>query len=142
VKYWDTSVIVPLIGTESSSITVVAAYAADPAIVTWWGTRVECTSAVSRRERDGDWSAIEVALAVERLAALADQWQEIEPAEVVRTTAARLLRTHPLRAADALQLAAAIVAADGEPRSLTFVTLDTRLALAARREGFPVLEPA
>ncbi len=43
---------------------------------------------------------------------------------------------------DGLQLAAAIVAADGEPRSLTFVTLDARLALAAEREGLPVVEPA
>ena len=57
-------------------------------------------------------------------------------------TADRVLRTHALRAADAFQLAAAIVAADGEPRSLTFVTLDARLALAAGREGFPVIEPA
>jgi predicted nucleic acid-binding protein len=53
-----------------------------------------------------------------------------------------LLRVHPLRAADALQLAAAIIAADSEPRSLAFVTLDDRLARAAEREGFPVVEPA
>ena len=46
---------------------------------------------------------------------------------------------HPLRTADALQLGAALVAADGDPQSLELVTLDRRLADAARREGFPVL---
>jgi predicted nucleic acid-binding protein len=56
--------------------------------------------------------------------------------------ATRLLRVHPLRAADALQLAAAIIAAEDDPRSLPFVTLDDRLALAAEREGFPVVDPA
>jgi predicted nucleic acid-binding protein len=49
-----------------------------------------------------------------------------------------LLRVHVLKAADALQLAAARVwagdVADGE-----LVTLDERLALAARLEGFRVL---
>lgn len=41
-----------------------------------------------------------------------------------------------LRAADALQLAAAIVAADFNAASMPFVTLDVRLAEAADREGF------
>jgi hypothetical protein len=59
----------------------------------------------------------------------------------VKSTADRLCRTHPLRAADALQLAAAIVMADGEPGALSFVTLDDRLGVAATREGFPVEDP-
>jgi hypothetical protein len=57
----------------------------------------------------------------------------------VRRTAERLLRTHPLRAADALQLAAALIAADHDPTSLAIVCLDERLRVAARREGFIVL---
>jgi uncharacterized protein len=43
---------------------------------------------------------------------------------------------HPLRAADALQLAAAVVAAERDPPSLEFVSLDDRLLEAASREGF------
>jgi uncharacterized protein len=78
---------------------------------------------------------------VRRLGDLAEQWGEVQPGESVRSTAARLLRTHPLRAGDALQLAAAIVAADGDPQTLPFVTLDERLALAADKEGFPVIVP-
>jgi len=57
----------------------------------------------------------------------------------VRSEAERVVETHPLRAADALQLGAALVAADGEPETLELVTLDRRLAEAAVREGFPVL---
>jgi uncharacterized protein len=52
----------------------------------------------------------------------------------------RFLRVHPLRAADALQLAAAFVAAERRPSSLDIVTLDDQLAAAARKEGFVVLE--
>lgn len=51
----------------------------------------------------------------------------------------RLLRIHELRAADALQLAAALVLAVFDPKTLPFVTLDACLATAAEREGFAVL---
>jgi hypothetical protein len=61
------------------------------------------------------------------------------PSESVRRTAERLLRTHPLRAADSLQLAAALIASDHDPRSLELVCMDERLKSAARREGFTVL---
>jgi uncharacterized protein len=49
---------------------------------------------------------------------------------------------HPLRAADALQLAAAYAGSDRRPTSLEFVTLDERLADVARKEGFSVVEIA
>ena len=77
-------------------------------------------------------------IASERLRALAESWDEIEPNEVVRESAMRFLRVHPLRAADSLQLAAAFVAAEYRPGSLQFVSLDERLAEAAEKEGFPV----
>jgi uncharacterized protein len=74
-----------------------------------------------------------------RLAQLTASWQEVEASDLVRETAVRLLRVHPLRAADGLQLAAAFVAAEGRPATLELVTLDDRLALAAQREGFAVI---
>jgi len=43
-----------------------------------------------------------------------DAWHQIDPSDAIRETAIPFLRVHPLRAADALQLAAAFVA--GEPR--------------------------
>jgi len=60
--------------------------------------------------------------------------------DIVRETATRLLRVHPLRAADALQLAAAFIAAEQRPASLEMITLDDRLANAARKEGFAVID--
>jgi uncharacterized protein len=62
------------------------------------------------------------------------------PADAVRRTAERLLRVHPLRCADSLQLAAALISADHDPATLEIVCLDARLTGAARREGFAVLE--
>ena len=67
-------------------------------------------------------------------------WHEIDPSDGIREAALRFLRVHPLRAADALQLAAAFVAAERRPPSLEVVTLDDRLAAAARREGFTLIE--
>ena len=63
----------------------------------------------------------------------------MSPTERVRESARRFLRVHHLRAADALQLGAAFVAAEGVPSSLALVTLDSRLAEAALREGFEVV---
>jgi len=59
--------------------------------------------------------------------------------EAVKAQARRLLRLHPLRAADAMQLGAAWEWVAGRPTGRIFHTLDTRLALAARREGFRVI---
>lgn len=54
----------------------------------------------------------------------------------------RLLRLHPLQTADALQLAAALVAAEDDPTSQEFLTLDDRLKKAAQLHGFrdPVMD--
>jgi predicted nucleic acid-binding protein len=128
----------PLIAEEPKSSALRAALAGDPAIVVWWATQVECVSAVARVERDGGGDPQSVEESLARLAKLARAWVEIEPSDHVRTTAQRLLRVHPLRAADALQLAAAVAAAEGHMSSLSFVSLDQRLVDAARREGFPV----
>ncbi|MEO8511716.1 MAG: hypothetical protein ABI534_10825 [Chloroflexota bacterium] len=76
-----------------------------------------------------------------RLDAVAAAWREILPIPNVRRNAIRLLRVHSLSAADALQLAAAMIAAEEHPATLPFVTLDSRLALAAEREGFHIVRP-
>jgi predicted nucleic acid-binding protein len=61
--------------------------------------------------------------------------------EVVRRHAERIVETHPLSAADALQVGAALVVAKEFPATLEVVTLDRRLAVAAEREGFRVIGP-
>lgn len=139
MRFWDSSAIVPLLVHEPSFQDLRQLLLSDAEITVWWGTAVECTSALARREREG-LLVIELANpAYSRLRELSTTWAEMLPSNPIRITAQRLLRTHPLRAADSLQLAAAIVAAEGDPPSLQVVTLDHQLAEAARREGFEVI---
>lgn len=141
MRFWDSSALVPLFIQESSSSAVAESYERDPQIVAWWGTQLECASALARLEREGSLALDGLTAALGSLAAAADAWHEVQPVPAVRQTAMRLLLVHDLRAADALQLAAAVTAAEGQPDALGFVTLDDRLARAALREGFPVLQP-
>jgi uncharacterized protein len=141
VRFWDSSAIVPLLVAEPSSAVVMGMYEIDPEVVAWWATEAECVSALARLERDGSLSASSMTEGLRRLEGLASAWREVQPVTAVRQTAIRLLRVHPLRTADALQLGAAIVAAEDHPASLQLVTLDERLAQAAEREGFPVVRP-
>src|SRR5271165_453016 len=105
-------------------------------MLVWWGSRVECVSALTRLEREGALDRGRANLAFARLNALAEAWHEVEPNEIVRENAIRFLRVHPVRAADALQLGAAFIAAERRPPSLEMVTFDDRLADIARKEGF------
>jgi uncharacterized protein len=142
LRFWDSSALVPLLVAEPTTSALQALALRDAEMLVWWGSAVECASALARLERDGLLAAAGAALAYDRLRRLVDGWHEIEPAEIVRETAIRFVRVHPLRAADALQLAAAFIAAEHRPPSLQVVTLDERLAEAARREGFVLTEIA
>jgi hypothetical protein len=139
VRFWDASAIVPLLVGEASRDALLPLLEQDASMLVWWGTPVECASALARREREGALGLDDATAALERLRELAAGWQEVLPSDPVRTVAQRLLRTHPLRAADSLQLAAAIVGAESEPATLEFVGLDNRLNEAAVREGFRVV---
>lgn len=142
MRYWDSAAIIPLLVREPTSHAAREEHARDVEMVTWWGTPVECVSALARLEREGSLAHSELVVSFQRLDALASGWVEVQPSDRVRATAERLLRVHPLRAGDALQLAAALAAADEHPPSLRFVTRDARLALTAQREGFDVIQPA
>ena len=139
MRFWDSSAIVPLLVAEPSTLALVDEFVRDPELVVWWGTEVECVSALARLEREDLIDARAMGEALARLDGLALAWHEIQPGARARQVAVRLLRTHNLRAADAFQLAAAIAAAEDSPGSLPLVTLDGRLATAAEREGFRVL---
>jgi predicted nucleic acid-binding protein len=102
----------------------------------WWATPVECESALARSERLRTVSVRAIENARRRLRALQEGWDEIHPSDSIRDLARTLLRRYPLRAADALQLSAAIAWAEGRPHANAVVTLDKRLARAARTEGF------
>ncbi len=136
MRFWDSSALVPLFAAEPGTRSVQSLYRRDPEVVVWWGTLVECASAIARLERDGALAPADATESFARLDALAPSWMQIDPSDEIREAARRVLRVHPLRAADALQLAAALVAAERRPPTLAFVTLDARLREAASREGF------
>ncbi len=138
MRFWDSSAIVPLLVPQPSTPTIEGLLAVDAQMLVWWGTSVECISALARLEREGSMSHRDVGMAQARLRGLAEAWHEVQPHERVRSRAERLLRVHPLRAADALQLAAAIEAAGGSPAE--FVCLDRRLGEAASREDLIVID--
>jgi uncharacterized protein len=138
--FWDASAIVPLLVAERTTSRMQALAARDADMLVWWGSQVECISALARLERAAALDVKGMTLASSRLEQLADGWHEIEPSEIVRESALRFLRVHPLRAADALQLAAAFIASEHRPASLQLVTLDERLADAARKEGFSLVD--
>lgn len=139
MRFWDSSALVPLLVTEARSAGVRPLLERDPQLVIWWGTPVECWSAVSRMRREGGLApedAIRAQRVLDRLVKGADQMQPTEP---LRAHALRLVGTHPLRAADALQLAAALVWRQGLTAGTGFVCLDERLRAAAAIEGFDAL---
>jgi predicted nucleic acid-binding protein len=142
VRFWDASAIVPLLVAESSTRRLQTLAAEDSAILVWWGSEVECVSALARLEREAAFNEAAMTAALARLRQLVAGWHEVDPSDAIREAAARFLRVHPLRAADALQLAAAFLAAERRPASLELVTLDDRVAAAARKEGFAVIDLA
>jgi predicted nucleic acid-binding protein len=135
--FWDSSAVVPLLVHQQTSALTDRWLADDPAFSLWTMTPVEITSALWRL-RDGTVQEADAQLAESRALELAAASYTVADIEAVKALARRLVRVHTLRAADALQLGAALVWAGGQPQGKTLHTLDERLALAARREGFVV----
>ncbi len=141
MRFWDASAVVPLVVQERATGGARTLLRVDPGMVVWWATEVECASAICRRGREGTLTREGVTRALGLLDGFRDGWSEVEPSEEVRRAARRLLRTHPVRAADALQVGAALAAAGSVPDALPFVCLDRRLADAADSEGLRVIVP-
>jgi uncharacterized protein len=139
MKFWDASALIPLCLHERQTAALRKLAQEDEAIAAWWSSPVECLSTLALLRREDLLSDSEEAQAQAVLRALMGVWTEVEPTGVVREQAGRVLRLHPLRAADALQLAAALVWCQGDPIHHDFVCLDQRLREAARREGFRIL---
>ena len=135
MRFWDASALVPLCLAQPRTADARRLQAQDPELVVWWGSTIECASAIARLHRDGVLTTADESTARELLTILRKSWFEVQPNDGVRDQALRLLRLHSLRAADALQLAAALEWA-GAPPDGTLVTFDDRLRDAAQREGF------
>ena len=139
MKFWDTSAIIPLCIDEEQTQTVRDIAKKDGALVVWWGSIVESYSAFARLRRDRALSPEGEAKTLAVLSELSGAWTEIEPSDDIREITRRLLQNYPLRTADSLQLAAAIVWSDKKPKGHHFVCLDARLREAAAKEGFTIL---
>jgi len=138
--FWDSSALVPVIVPEGRSADLLRRLRSDRDPVIWWATPVECRSAVLRRKREGGPAQV-LDKALRRLDTVVLGVAIVGATDQVRVRAGRLLATHPLRAADALQLAAALIWSDGAPQGESFVCLDDRLRAAAEVEGFLAVPP-
>ena len=139
MRYWDASALVPLVVAELESDRVRGWLAEDGHIVTWAWTRTEIVSAIERRTREGLLSRPQRREVLGRFDDLAGQWDEVTDMLAVRSRANSLLARHPLRAADAGQLGAALLVHEQSAEPLTFVCLDQRLSSAAELEGLRIL---
>jgi len=137
--FWDSSALLLLICQQSKSPAARRAQRKYQIMSVWWGTRVECHSALQRLIRDGDLSGKDERLAFLSLERLSAHWVEIQPIEEVRQFAEKLLKLHTLRAADALQLSAALIWCNRQPHGRNFICDDTKLLEAAEKEGFNVI---
>lgn len=138
MRFWDSSALVPLIVGEAATSWARKLLRSDSASVIWTLSQVEVRSALSRRLREKAMTRRTFDEARRRSERLFVALSHIVALEQVCERAIRLLDLHDLRAADALQLAAALVASGERPHTIAFATLDQRLAVAARAEGFPV----
>lgn len=139
MRFWDSSAIVPLLVSEPVSRESLELYSQDKEILVWVLTPTEVVSALCRRLREGSITREAVRSFKRELSNLMKDWSEITAVELVRERANRLLEVHSLRAADALQLASALVAVGDQPQGVEFVTFDETLAEAAEKEGFKIL---
>ena len=139
MKYWDSSALVPLILNEPATLSVERIFRQDPFIVTSWTTSIECFSAVMRRKREGHLTEEGVQKVRERLNDFSQAMDIVVPSSELKQVTMRILSTHPLRAADSIQLASALTWCHNHTRGANFVTFDSRLKEVALAEGFNVL---
>ena len=139
MKFWDSSAVVPLVTREVQSAHCRKWLRADGTMLVWTLTPIEVVSALARKRREGALKQQTFKIAKRRLSQLEQAWNVVLDYDGVQARARRLLEVHALRAADALQLAAALVAAEEDPARMELVTLDGRLAEASDKEGFRVL---
>jgi uncharacterized protein len=137
--FWDASALVPLcvpFNDRQNNRRLLHQHAP----VVWWGSDIEIRSALCRLTREKLLTGHQYSAALQRLSILRKGWREIQPTNRLRDIAGVLLELHTLRAADALQLAAALVWCNQKPKNRAFLCSDARLQEAARREGFDILE--
>ncbi len=138
MKFWDSSALVPLIVAEKETDYCLKTLSGDQEMLIWCLSKVEVISALCRIVRDEKFSESDFNKAKKQFNELIQRAYEVKAIEKVRNRALRLLEVHPLRAADAYQLASALVATQEDPDRLSILSFDERLKSAAAKEGFDV----
>lgn len=136
--FWDTSALV-LLCVQQHPSSAVRELLRQHEIAVWWATAVEMRSAFERLLRMGQLTQSEHVAAGTRLEKLRRGWRELQPTEALRAQAKAFLVSYPLKAADALQLAAAWMWCSGDAQGCTFISGDAQLLEAARQVGFQVV---
>lgn len=136
MKYWDSSALVTLFVEQALSQKYQAIHATDPEIVTAWHAVPECASAFCRLRREGHLTESQLSELLTRLQVQAGQWYILASGSRLEQMTLRVLRLHPLRAMDALHLAAACLIRGDDVFQMAFLCEDARLAEAAVKEGF------
>lgn len=139
MRYWDSSAIVSLVVRQRGSRLARRLRTEEPSAVTWCLSDVEVRSGLCRLFRDGDLTSQSLQSSWNEVQTLLRQFALVSTLEAVKLRAIRLLGVHSLKAADALQLGAALAASEDLASGWEFVSFDSRLCDAARREGFSVL---
>ena len=140
MRYRDASALVPVVVAEPHSGVARTWLSEDDRIVTWAWTRIEIAGAMERRVREGSLSRLQRREVLRQFDAFAESWDEVTDVLAVRARANALLARHPLRAADAGQLGAALLIQEQLAGVLTFVCLDYRLSSAAELESLHVIQ--
>lgn len=144
--YYDSSALVKLyVGEQGSSQVEELIESALPGTkVVSRLTTVEVTSALVRRSRGGDYPEEHLARVLHLLEEDIASFQVIELGGAPMSRAISLVRKHGLRAADAIQLACALLARGEQSpdAQLVLVSSDQELNTAAEQEGLSVLDPA
>jgi predicted nucleic acid-binding protein len=133
--FWDTSALVPLCIRQNVTHQVIALYR-NYDVVVWWATPVEIASALARLVRMSQIDARDCAKARKLAQTLSDSWSVIQPSDALRTKAVQLVERYDLRAADSLQLSAALEWCEDKPQGRAFLAADQKLRDAALLSGF------
>ncbi len=139
MRFWDSSALVALFIEQENSKKVISLIDSEIQSVVWWISESECISAFARLEREGKINDKQFNMLIASMNDLLLSYAQVMPVLAVKQQVRRVLRTHPLRCADAYQLSAAILTSNNNPQTVEFVCLDDRLRTAASKEGFKIL---
>ncbi len=136
MSFWDSSALVPLCTNEPRSILAGRLWKMFPQKFVWWETSIEICSALARINRENKITTQQRLNAEKRLEILERIWIEIQPNSRIKELAKIFPAQHNMKAADSLQLAAALVWCNEKPRGKDFVSGDEHLIKIAQTVGF------